>query len=423
MDDPVSGHHSRRTMLGMTFLGGAGMALGALAASGVPEAKAEDAMSISFDVRRFGAVGDGEGDDTGAIQAALDSVAKAGCGRVHLPAGRYRVTRTLVVKSVDSLDITGDGRSTMLLHETPEHLLSWNATCRESTVCDLHIRAVGEKPADVAAIACAGGAERSLFRNLFFDGPMGSGIVTEGVCDTTTVEHCLMWGGVRGTGIRVARGSEVRIIGGRIIGEHRGVSGIGVELTGGNGGVHIVTTDLIGLETALQIGRPGSTSNREVFLTHATLDGCVHGLVQSDHAYTSIAGCWAASSDEEQILLDENAHGAILVVSGGTIFNGGAWKRGGAANGLVMRAGSLVLSGVTVRHNKGTGILIENDRVRDSTITGCRIADNAVGLVMRGSNCAVTGNVFTRNGSHLGGGGTPEGMTGNVFDTALPADA
>jgi hypothetical protein len=283
---------------------------------------------------------------------------------------------------------------------------------------------VGEKPADVAAIACAGGAERSLFRNLFFDGPMGSGIVTERVCDTTTFEHCLMWGRVGGVGIRVARGSEVRIIGGRIIGEHRGVSGVGVELTGDNGGVHIVTTDLIGLETGLRIGRSGNRSNREVFITHATLDGCVHGLVQSDHAYTSIAGCWAASSDEEQILLDEHAQGAILVISGGTIFNGGAWKRGGGNHGLVVKAGTLVMNGVTVRHNKGTGVLVAGSAVRDYAIAGCRIADNGVGWVVDGANYAITGNVFARNGTHLRGVTVRgPGMSANVFDPPLSPES
>jgi hypothetical protein len=65
-------------------------------------------------------------------------------------------------------------------------------------------------------------------------------------------------------------------------------------------------------------------------------------------------------------------------------------------NGIVVKAGSLMLSGVTVRHNKGTGILI-SDRVKDYAITGCRIADNGTGAVLGGENYAFTGNVMARN--------------------------
>ncbi len=42
-----------------------------------------------FDVRRFGAVGDGKTDDTAAFQKALDAAGKAGGGVVHAPRGNY----------------------------------------------------------------------------------------------------------------------------------------------------------------------------------------------------------------------------------------------------------------------------------------------------------------------------------------------
>jgi hypothetical protein len=44
---------------------------------------------LEFDVKGFGAVGDGVADDTAAIQAALDAGAEQGGGRVVVPAGRY----------------------------------------------------------------------------------------------------------------------------------------------------------------------------------------------------------------------------------------------------------------------------------------------------------------------------------------------
>ena len=414
--DPV--RPTRRTLLGQALAGTGGVMAGMWVSSaqgGEPPSQG----AATFNVRDFGATGDGQNDDTAPAQAALDAALKGGGGRVHFPAGRYRISRSLTIGSTERLDITGDGWTSVLLHEADEPLLLWKpgTVCRETSVRHLAFLATRtDKSPDVAAIACLGGAERSFFSHLFFRGEgvrTGSSIVVEGVMDATTLDHCLMWE-ISGTGAKVARGSEVRIFGGRIIGQDRyGQRCIGVHLTGDNGGVHIVTTDLIALHTALLIGEPGRKSNRELFITHATFDGCVHGIVQMDHTYTSIAGCWAASCDEEQILLDTSAEHAILVITGGTIFNGGVFGRPGGRHGIVVRAGSFVLSGLTVRSNQGTGILVEGDGVRDYAITGCRIADNGVGAVLRGDRYTFTGNVLVRNGQHLVDAGGPNKQVGN----------
>lgn len=366
-------------------------------------------MGPTFNVRLLGAKGDGSADDTSAVQAAVDAAVKARGGHVYFPAGKYRITRSLEFSGADRFDVTGDGRTSILLHESNEPLLLWkeNAPCRESSVRNLAFFSVkNRKSPDVAVIDCRGGTERSFFSNLLFSSSgagMGSGIFVEKVMDTTTLDHCLMWE-IGGTGLKVARGSEVRIFGGRITGSNPYV-GVGqttaIHLTGGNGGVHVVTTDLIGVHTGLRIGDPGAPSNREVIITHATFDSSVHGIHQVDNSYLSIAGCWAASSDEDQILIDKDSHGAMVVICGGTIFNGGAYGRAGKANGMVVRAGSFVLSGVTIRNNKGTGLLVEGDSVRDYAITGCRFAENGTAAELRGDNYTFTGNVLARNKTGL----------------------
>ena len=48
-------------------------------------------------VTAFGAVGDGQADDTAAIQRALDAARAGGGGQVYLPAGNYRVSGSLRV--------------------------------------------------------------------------------------------------------------------------------------------------------------------------------------------------------------------------------------------------------------------------------------------------------------------------------------
>jgi hypothetical protein len=55
----------------------------------VAEEKTAAVVPDGFDVRQFGAVGDGQTDDTAAFQRALDAAGKAGGGVVHAPRGNY----------------------------------------------------------------------------------------------------------------------------------------------------------------------------------------------------------------------------------------------------------------------------------------------------------------------------------------------
>jgi hypothetical protein len=57
-----------------------------------------------YDVRAWGATGNGETDDTEAIQAALDAASEAGGGVIRLPPGRYRITYTLLYGSATVIE-------------------------------------------------------------------------------------------------------------------------------------------------------------------------------------------------------------------------------------------------------------------------------------------------------------------------------
>ncbi len=62
------------------------------------------------------AVGDGKADDTAAIQAAIGTAAKSAAGSiVWLPAGRYRITRTLIVPPAVRLFGVGAQRPVLVL--------------------------------------------------------------------------------------------------------------------------------------------------------------------------------------------------------------------------------------------------------------------------------------------------------------------
>ena len=64
---------------------------------------------VAYDVRRYGAVGDGVADDTVAIQQAIDSVEAQGGGDVRLPDGTYLVNNTLTING--PVWLRGEGAS------------------------------------------------------------------------------------------------------------------------------------------------------------------------------------------------------------------------------------------------------------------------------------------------------------------------
>ena len=70
----------------------------------------------SYNVRDFGAVGDGHALDTRSIQAAIDTCAAQGGGTVFVPAGRY-VTGSLFLRSQITLYL--DAGATLLGSEDP----------------------------------------------------------------------------------------------------------------------------------------------------------------------------------------------------------------------------------------------------------------------------------------------------------------
>jgi hypothetical protein len=75
-------------------------------------------ISTVYNVRDYGAIGDGTTDDTAAIQAALDAAGAAGGGKVYLPAGQYR-HGPLLYEYVAPLAIVGDGMNVTKLYFAP----------------------------------------------------------------------------------------------------------------------------------------------------------------------------------------------------------------------------------------------------------------------------------------------------------------
>jgi len=80
------------------------LALSCLSLSAGPAgAQARDPVPARFDVRDFGARGDGRTDDTAAVQKALDAAGRQGGGVVYAPRGNYLFAGHLTVPSAVTL--------------------------------------------------------------------------------------------------------------------------------------------------------------------------------------------------------------------------------------------------------------------------------------------------------------------------------
>lgn len=72
-----------------------------------------DLTAKVYNVRAYGARGDGTTDDTAAIQAAIDAACTAGGGTVLLPVGTYKTTDRLDVYA-SGVHLRGDGRGAVI---------------------------------------------------------------------------------------------------------------------------------------------------------------------------------------------------------------------------------------------------------------------------------------------------------------------
>src|ERR1022692_489352 len=81
---------ARRDLLRLSSMGLAASAVSAIPAVGASKKAAAPPLSpVQFDVRTFGATGDGKTVDSPAINKAIEAAAAAGGGTVIFPAGNY----------------------------------------------------------------------------------------------------------------------------------------------------------------------------------------------------------------------------------------------------------------------------------------------------------------------------------------------
>jgi hypothetical protein len=221
------------------------------------------------DARRdYGAVGDGQHDDTVAIQKALDELRREDRRRfvLYLPAGTYRITHTLVLlrerhnESKDISIIGEDPAKTVLLWDGPSDGVMFDYGAWYSKVGRLTFDGKGK-----ARTAIAHGKQFATF-NEFFDliiRDVGIGIEAgapggQGIAETTVLRSTFQRCSVAGISLQNFNSLDWFIWQSRFEG-----CGYGVTNTRGAGNYHVYNSTFLHSTTAdLGMGNTGYFSMR-----------------------------------------------------------------------------------------------------------------------------------------------------------------
>ncbi len=250
-----------------------------------------------YNVRDYGAVGDGVTDDAPAFRAALAAAPRG--STVKVPPGRYLLGSQVTVRqktlygNEGGLNVAATHDQPVLVHEsTANPLIRLGAG---GAIVGLTLHSEGEVADDRPAMVLLDGAG-TLVSNVKFDHP-STGILASGAAiDRTRIERCLMYD-VRNIGIKMYRAgdacwvSDVQVFGNTPAFLSRGI------------GIQLGSLDVITVSNCFILG-----ANRGIYCV-AGLEGVAGGT------WGTITG---ANVDMCNIGIEANG-GCRLSIDGGTI--------------------------------------------------------------------------------------------------------
>jgi hypothetical protein len=342
-----------------------------------------------FNVRVFGATGDGTTNDRAAIQAAIDAASAAGGGVVYLPKGTYRIGSSLTPTNATGVQLVGAGWATTI--KITEGMNDWaikfDGTDTRLRIADLTID--GNCTAQTAGGGVyAVGAVQCLFENVHFVGCYDWGIYfgpqTGNIFGhNNKVTNCLfdnaMGSAGIGGGIYMTSNDENIIL------------GCDFEYLGGSGTGPVAILDKAGTQfiTACNFVNGGH--------------GCIGVRVQ-DCQSTRITGCNFDGTSGDSIFLAASRCNVV----GNTIFSPGVAGTSGQASGIHLEyaATNNVVNSNTIASAPDAGVtrsLIREEAMGNAGLNS--IQDNTlitVGTLSFGVlDCQGTGSVIRGN---IGGG-------------------
>ena len=335
----------------------------------------------------YWAVGDGVANDSDAIQAALDAVARGNGGVVYLPGGVYKISRVLVVGS--RTRVLGAGRGISIIRGTAGALIG---------------RVFNGAPVycNIAMVA----ADESSIENLTVDnrtnGNLSNGIamIPDGVdyagtvCTRCFVQNCEVLGfGSHQYLIWNYKGRTIRIINNYLDGGVSDNSGtIGLEGVESFGGDDVVIRDNTVLNVGLNginlasVGNHTMTSLINVTVANNVVRGCYNGIWCNSSSGT------ASTNNVIGVQILQNRIESCF--NSGFYFSGvsGTLMEGVLLHGNVFQR---VRYGVYL--NNPDGASIRSLSLAGNVVLNPSTSNNTVGIVLSGmSNTSITDNTLSR---------------------------
>lgn len=371
-------------------------------------------------VTEFGAVGDGETDDTEAIQAALDAAGSAGGGVVYIPAGTYGLTRSvasgkyaLTIPAKTRLLGAGiDATTLKLLDDAPDDVAL--------------IRVDGVSNVEIAYMTLDGNNARDLAT---INGENEGIDVKELAGDATHLYfHDLRIFNTAQDGIDLDGGTNVLIENVHV----HDAWGSGIHSSGGATDVTVSKCLIEGCAQERAAAGLVGTAGVDVLGNARILDtiirDCYNGIeIRAGSSLASvIRNCQVSGSDTYGIRVDSNNEGTVI--EGTTVTHAGT-NTGVQVNSaeVEVRGGRVAVSSAVTciqlsgQYAAALGVRVigGNNGVRvtqpNGRVEGCRISGQAFrGIDVNSSNAnnlLITGNQVAGSIATSGTGGSSSGTT------------
>ena len=357
MDDRV-GAYSRRAALGGIGAFSAAL-LGSVVNSAVARADQLPPPDYGVDVRRLGAKGDGQTDDTAAVQEALDLAGTGGSHLVVVPPGVYRITQPLTaIAPIHIVGLGGEASSVLNFEGSLPSGLTITQASSEEPYPGPPIELSGltlQYGGPGAALFISEDGVRSPFQNTRVSGcrfyVRGSATGLSSLNQRSlVVTQCQFLGSGHSTGIAINDSDNTTIVQNVFYHMQYGIHGIRGAVRVYNAGCVVIGNSMSGFEKALFFENWESVQIVGNMLDGASLQ-CVH-LV--DCYRGSLSGNYLGPTGTESALLIETSSprgGLGQLMFQDNYINHYAGNNGLAAIGVIGASPQLPVDQVTIGGN------------------------------------------------------------------------
>lgn len=396
-----------RRGVGKSTVEGGIVLLAGLGGTATPAAQGIDIGSNGVaNLKTFGAVGDGQHDDTIAIRTAVMYCSVSSCS-LYIPAGIYVITDSIEIDTSVGFTIFGDGYASCLQPRAGgTYIPIFVGSAKLAPINGMHLRsfridANGTGQLDTGVVTLNNVIGGSISQMWIENGTRRSGSSGQnGISSSMGEVHgagpelIITQNVIRNfskAGINFTSGGARAIITANLIREIKGNgTAPGIQINGGRNAIvahnHITETEGSGiLVTSDKQDNPSFSAN----ISHNIIERC---------------GLSSESQGDGILIASQKPSSSYLLVEGNQVYNNGAPRNGGCGI-RVINCDNAIISGNACHHNSFDGIRTEHcgflqivgNHCSDNNVAGVKFA-GGIHLRGYGRHINATGNHLASNG-------------------------